>query len=272
MPIFHIVILALVQGITEFLPISSSAHLILVPQFTDWPDQGLTIDIALHVGTLLAVMVYFWRDVWMMFIGFFRMLIGRKGKDVSLVVNLMIATLPVVAGGLLLHQYAADAFRSPVIIAWTTLIFGILLYLTDHFTMTVRRIEHMSFGNAFLIGLSQILSLLPGTSRAGITMTTARALGFERPEAARFSMLLSIPTIIGAGTLAFLDLSESGNIALGRDALIVGALSFVAAMCTIAVMMAWLRRASFTPFAAYRVILGLGLLYWIYFKDGLLPA
>ncbi|MBT4770053.1 MAG: undecaprenyl-diphosphate phosphatase, partial [Rhodospirillaceae bacterium] len=101
MPVFHLVVLALVQGITEFLPISSSAHLILVPQFTDWPDQGLTIDIALHVGTLLAVMVYFWRDVWMMFIGFFRMLIGRKGKDVGLVVNIMIATLPVVAGGLL---------------------------------------------------------------------------------------------------------------------------------------------------------------------------
>lgn len=257
-------ILALVQGITEFLPISSSAHLILVPVFADWPDQGLIIDIALHVGTLLAVIVYFWRDVLNLFKGLFNLLTGQGGADASLVINLIIATLPVVVIGLLVHRYAGNALRSPEIIAWTTLIFGILLYFSDHFSLTVKRIEHMTFGNALVIGLAQILSLVPGTSRSGITMTAARMLGYERPEAARFSLLLSIPTILGAGTLAFKDLMERGDIELQSDAYLAGGLSFVTALLAIACMMSWLKRATFTPFVIYRVVLGVFLLFWVY--------
>jgi len=262
--LFHLAVLALVQGITEFLPISSSAHLILVPVFADWPDQGLIIDIALHVGTLLAVMVYFWRDVLHLLKGLFNLLTGRGGPNASLVINLVIATLPVVAAGLLVHRYAGNILRSPEIIAWTTLVFGILLYFSDHFSLTVKRIEHMAFGNAFIIGMAQILSLVPGTSRAGITMTAARMLGYKRPEAARFSLLLSIPTILGAGALAFRDLMEGGNIQLESDAYLAGGLSFAAALVSITCMMAWLKRATFTPFVVYRVALGIFLLFWVY--------
>ena len=264
MLLFHLVILALVQGITEFLPVSSSAHLILVPVFADWQDQGLIIDIALHVGTLLAVIVYFRRDVLNLLQGLFSLLTGRSDPNTGLVINLVIATLPVVAAGLLIHRYAGNALRDPEIIAWTTLVFGILLYFIDHFFMTVKRIEHMPFGNAFIIGLAQILSLVPGTSRAGITMTAARALGYERPEAARFSLLLSIPTILGAGALAFKDLVERGDIQLEADAYLAGGLSFAAALLAITVMMGWLKRATFAPFVVYRVALGIFLLFWVY--------
>jgi undecaprenyl-diphosphatase len=262
--LFHLVVLALIQGITEFLPISSSAHLILVPIFGDWPDQGLIIDIALHVGTLLAVVVYFWRDVLHLFKGLFNLLTGRGGFSAGLVINLVIATLPVMAAGLFVHRYAGDMLRNPEIIAWTTLIFGILLYFSDHFSLTVKRIEHMSFGNAFVIGMAQVLSLLPGTSRSGITMTAGRILGYERPEAARFSLLLSIPTILGAGAMAFKDLMGKGDVRLESDAYIACGLSFVAALISITVMMIWLKRATFTPFVVYRVVLGILLLFWFY--------
>ena len=261
---FHLVILALIQGISEFLPISSSAHLMLVPIFGDWPDQGLIIDIALHVGTLLAVVVYFWRDVLHLFKGLFNLLTGQGGLSAGLVINLIIATMPVVVAGLFVHRYAGDMLRNPEIIAWTTLIFGILLYFSDHFSLTVKRIEHMSFGNAFIIGIAQVLSLIPGTSRSGITMTAGRILGYERPEAARFSLLLSIPTILSAGAMAFKDLMEKGDVRFESDAYIASGLSFAAALISITVMMFWLKRATFTPFVVYRVVLGIFLLFLVY--------
>lgn len=261
MPILHIVVLALVQGITEFLPISSSGHLALVPIFTDWPDQGLMIDVAVHVGTLGAVMLYFWRDMLGMAAGLLAITRGRRDAGARMFALIVLATLPVIAAGYLLDRNdLMDGMRSIKIIGWTTLGFGILLYITDQVGMTVRRIEHMGIMDAVTIGLAQVLALVPGTSRSGITMSAARLLGMERSDAARFSMLLSIPTIIGAGTLKGLELYQSGDARLTADAILAAGLAFATALLAIFLMMAWLRRATFTPFVVYRIVLGGGLL------------
>jgi undecaprenyl-diphosphatase len=258
--VLHIVVLAVVQGITEFLPVSSSGHLVLVPIFTQWPDQGLVMDVAVHVGTLLAVMLYFWRDMMMMALGLWRFLRGRKDPGAKLAGLIVLSTIPVIAAGYYLNKHYPDAFRSITVIGWTTLGFGILLFIADKFGMTLRRVEHLRIGDALLIGIAQVLALIPGTSRSGITMSAARLIGMERPDAARFSMLMSIPVILGAGTLKMRELIVQGNAQLTNDAFMAGGLAFIAALITIAVLMAWLRRASFTPFVIYRVILGGGLL------------
>ena len=262
--LLHIIVLALVQGITEFLPISSSAHLILVPELTGWPDQGLMIDIAVHVGTLAAVMIYFRREFWSLALGILSLSLGRWGPEARLALNILIATPPVIVAGLVLRDYVDGPLRSIAVIGWTTLGFGLLLYAADRLGLRIRRIEHMAAGGAVIIGLFQMLAPIPGVSRSGITMTAARFLGYERVEAARFSLLLSMPVIIGAGTLAGSELYNSGNVVLGFDALLAMLLAFVSALIALALMMRWLRRASFTPFVIYRLCLGAGLLIWSY--------
>ncbi|MCG8548752.1 MAG: undecaprenyl-diphosphate phosphatase [Alphaproteobacteria bacterium] len=266
MALYQILILAIVQGITEFLPISSSGHLVLTSRLLGWPDQGLILDIAVHAGTLLAVIVYFWRDIWQMVVGVAQAFTGRPGPGFRLALQVVLATLPIIAAGYLIMPYIGGAIRSVLFIAWTTLGFGILLGVVDWLCMTVRRLGHMSFPGAFFVGLMQVLALLPGTSRAGITITACRILGMERREAARFSMLLSIPAILGATTLASLEVYKSGNIALGYDAAIAALLAFLAALVAIAVMMRWLMRATYTPFVIYRILLGGVLLYIVYVK------
>ena len=264
MLLIQIVVLAIVQGITEFLPISSSGHLVLTSHVLGWPDQGIYIDIAVHAGTLLAVIVYFWRDLWEMTLGALGIFTGRRDPSQRLILCLAIATVPVVLAGYFGIHYIKDVLRSVEVIAWTTLIFGILLWIVDRLCMTVRRLEHMSYAGALLVGLSQILALLPGTSRSGITMTACRFLGMERREAARFSLLLSIPTILGAALLAGLEIYKSGDLTLRLDAAIAAAIAFVTALAAIAIMMRWLMHATFTPFVIYRVLLGIGLIYWVY--------
>ena len=260
----NLVVLALIQGITEFLPVSSSAHLILVPVFTDWADQGPMIDVALHVGTLGAVLVYFHRDVWAMLGGISKLEDSDRFPGARLVFHVFIATIPVVIAGAAVSVYGLEILRSPELIGWTMLGFGLLLYAADRLNMTIRIIEHLTAGHALIIGVCQVLALIPGTSRAGITMTAARALGYERADAARFSMLLSMPTIFAAGSLIGYRLYRAGDMELGLDATIAAGLAFITALCAIGLMMAWLRRASFTPFVIYRVALGGGLLWWVY--------
>lgn len=264
MALLHIVVLALVQGITEFLPISSSAHLILVPRFTDWPDQGLAMDVAVHVGTLLAVMLYFWRDLVFMVSGLWRLTKGKRDPGAKLSFQIVVATIPVVIAGLLFSKFVPDGLRSIEVIAWATLGFGVLLFVTDKIGMTIRRIEHLTYMDAIIIGLAQVLALIPGTSRSGITMTAARLLGFERAESARFSMLMSIPTIMAAGILIGKKIYESGDTQLTSDAIMAGGLAFSSALLIIFFMMAWLKRASFTPFVIYRLLLGGALLTVVY--------
>ena len=264
MPILHLAILALVQGITEFLPISSSGHLVLVPYAMQWQDQGLMLDVAVHVGTLGAVMVYAWREIGMMLTGFWKLLRGRVDQGTRLMLQVILGSIPVVIAGYVIAKYAGGMLRSVEIIGWTTLGFGLLLGLADRIGMTVRRLEHMSYGSALAIGMAQVLALIPGTSRSGITMTMARFLGFERADAARFSLLLSIPAIAGAGTLTGIDLWQSGDVSLTRDVLVAIGLSFASALVAITLMMAWLKHAGFMPFVVYRILLGALLLYLVY--------
>jgi|TARA_R110002126_G_scaffold20706_2_gene76067 undecaprenyl-diphosphatase len=263
-PILHLAILALVQGITEFLPISSSGHLVLVPYVMQWQDQGLMMDIAVHVGTLGAVMVYAWREIGMMLTGLWKLLRGRIDQGTRLMLQVIVGSIPVVIAGFMIAKYAGGMLRSVEIIGWTTLGFGLLLGLADRVGMTVRRLEHMSYGSALAIGMAQVLALIPGTSRSGITMTMARFLGFERADAARFSLLLSIPAIAGAGTLTGIDLWQSGDVSLTRDVLVAIGLSFASALVAITLMMAWLKHAGFMPFVVYRILLGALLLYLVY--------
>lgn len=264
--LFQILILAIVQGITEFLPISSSGHLVLTSRLVGWPDQGLVIDVAVHAGTLLAVIIYFSRDLWQIFSGTASVLAGRKGPGFRLALYIVLATIPIIGVGYLALPYIGDKIRSVELIGWTTLGFGILLGVTDWLCMTVRRMEHLSYRGALLVGLAQVLALLPGTSRSGITITACRVLGMERREAARFSMLLSIPTILVAVTVTGRELYDSGNIVLGLEAAIAAALAFLTAIIAIALMMRWLMRSTYTPFVLYRLILGAGLLYLVYFR------
>lgn len=264
MPLLHLAVLAIVQGITEFLPVSSSGHLVLVPIFAGWPDQGLLLDVAVHVGTLGAVMIYLWRDLFAIAGGLARALRGRRDPGAKLFLFIVIGTIPVVGAGFALNHYYPGGIRSLEIIGWTTLGFGIFLGVTDWIGMTVRRMEHVKWVDAVVIGLFQVLALIPGTSRSGITMSASRLLGFERPDAARFSMLLSIPAILGAGVLKGLELYESGDAVLRAEAFIAAGMSFAAALVSILVMMAWLRRASFAPFVFYRVVLGCVLLAFAY--------
>lgn len=264
MPLLHLVVLALVQGITEFLPISSSAHLVLVPALTGWEDQGLIIDVAVHVGTLAAVTVYFRRDIAVMVVGFLKLLIGRWTPGGRLALLVAWATIPAVAAGAALHATMPQGIRSIEVIAWTTIVFGIALYAADRLSLQVRKVEHVGWAAALFVGVAQALSLIPGTSRSGITMTAGRLIGMERTEAARLSLLMSIPTILGAGTLAGLDLAEAGDAALTGDAILAAVLAFAAALAAIWALMRWLKFAGFGPFVVYRLLLGAGLLWWIY--------
>jgi undecaprenyl-diphosphatase len=257
----QIFILAVLQGGTEFLPISSSGHLVLVPVITGWPDQGLAMDVAVHVGTLGAVVVYLWRDMWAMLCGFFGLFRGRIDAGAWLILYLAVATIPVAIFGYLVKKYAGDSLRNIELIGWSVLVFGVALYAADKIGPTIMRIEHMTLAAAFIIGMVQVVALIPGSSRSGVTITAARALGYERREAARFSMLLSIPTIIAAGVLTSFDLVETQ---LRADAVLGAALAFIAALISITLMMRWLQTASYTPFFVYRVVLGLAILGWVY--------
>ncbi len=266
MPLESLVLLALIQGIAEFLPISSSAHLILFPALTGETDQGVAIDAAMHVGTLLAVMLYFRSDTAALVRGAFDFIRGRLSTpDARLFWLLALATVPVVVFGVVLAALdLVEALRSPKVIAWTTIIFAILLWACDRWGAERKALGDFRFGGAILMGVMQALSLIPGVSRSGITMTTARALGFERVEAGRLALLMSIPATMAVGGYLALELVETGDAALGREALIAGGLAFLAALAALYGLMRMLRTWTFTPFVIYRLVLGTGLLIWIY--------
>lgn len=270
MPLSHIVVLALVQGLTEFLPVSSSGHLILVPILLGWPDQGLAIDVASHVGTLAAVLAYFWRDVWRMLAGLARLARGKVDPGARLVGLLLAATLPALLVGLAVERFAGTALRHVEVVAWTMLAFAVALFLADRLGGVRRRLEGMALGQAILIGIAQVLAFVPGTSRSGITMVAGRLLGFERGEAARFSFLLSIPAILAAGLWEGLHLARTANPDLLGAALLTALFAAIAGFLAIALLMAWLRRFGFLPFVIYRLIFGAVLLYLV--RAGILPA
>ena len=264
MPITQLTVIALIQGITEFLPISSSGHLVLIPSFTGWRDQGLVIDVAVHIGTLGAVIAYLWRDIRMIIIGILRPVNIRLNGGLRLIFYLTVATIPLVIAGAIVHQYFGDTLRSAAVVGWATLGFGVLLYFADRYSVTINRLAHMTLGRAFTIGVAQILALIPGASRAGTTITMARWLGFERTEAARFSMLLSIPAIVASGVPVTIELIGSNAPQTFNDAIFAGPVAFITAFVSVVLMMRWLKKASFTPFVVYRIFLGAGILVWVY--------
>jgi undecaprenyl-diphosphatase len=265
MTMLHIIVVALIQGITEFLPISSSGHLILIPQLTGWQDQGLLVDVAVHVGTLAAILVYFFRDAWALLRGGVSLTgLTRAPAEKRRFLYILAGTVPAgVVGVAFTTLGVTDYLRSVELVAGTLIFYGIALYWADKVGAQTRRFEDMTLRDALIVGAAQALALIPGTSRSGVTMTAARLLGFSRVESARFSFLLSIPAVAGAGLLVGLDLADA-DIELQRDALIAGGLTFLAALGAMAVLMAWLRRASMAVFAIYRVALGLGLLWWVW--------
>jgi len=266
----QLVVLAVVQGITEFLPISSSAHLILVPALTDWPDQGLALDLAVHVGTLGAVLLYYRSDIRAMTVGGMALLRAplqgtAPEGGARLLMALAVGALPVfIVGGVLVVMGWDELLRSAEVIGWASVLFGLLLYVADSRAPMRFDMDGMTLPRALVIGLAQVLAIVPGTSRACITMTAARFIGFNRLAAARFSMLLAIPTIAAGGLGAGLKLARAEDAALTVDALIAAGLSFVVAYVTIILFMRWLTHATMTPFVVYRVVLGVGLLAWVY--------
>ncbi len=260
----QIITLALIQGITEFLPVSSSGHLILVPQLLDWPDQGLAFDVAVHIGTLTAVMLYFRKDIWLMARDWSGSLISRQPTSNSrLAWWIIFATIPAVSFGLFLNDGLEETLRNPIIIAATTIGFGLLLWWSDVKGKQVRDEYSLSFKDIMIIGVAQAIALIPGTSRSGITITAALMIGLTREAAARFSFLLSIPIILGAGLIKLKDLMESTH-PVQWEAMIGGTLiSAISAYIIIAVFLKWISSIGMAPFAWYRFALG-GLLLWVF--------
>jgi len=263
-PLYQIIILALIQGITEFLPISSSAHLIFFPKLMGWQDQGLYIDVAVHFGTFWAVVIYFWRDVWSMVPGSLKLLRGDLTPGGDLFVKLVIATIPAVIVGALIDDFANGFMRQVVIIAWASIIFGILLWAIDRFAPAKHGLQKMTYVKSFFVGLIQIFAFIPGASRAGSCITATRVLGFNRVDSARYSCLMSIPIIFAAAAHTSYKLIINGNNQMYFEALVAAAISFVISLASIWFMMNWVKTANFTIFVIYRVALGIGLLAWVY--------
>lgn len=264
MELMHIIVLALVQGITEFLPISSSAHLILVPALTGWPDQGLAFDVAVHIGTLAAVLIYFRAELLAMtrsWMGSLRG--GDRDADAQLAWMVVLATVPVVVAGFLGKDFIESELRSIAVIATTTIVFGLLLGWADWRGRRERDEYTLGWGGALLIGAFQMLALIPGTSRAGITLTAGLLLGLTRPAAARFAFLLAIPTTAASGVLLTRDLLREPAAVdwgvLGLGALLAG----LSAYLCIVLLLRMLRHTGLMPFVIYRLLLG-GVL-WLWF-------
>ncbi len=266
MSLFHLFILAVIQGLTEFLPISSSGHLILLPKLTSFEDQGQIMDVAVHIGTLGAVVLYFWVDVKKTMIGLGEILRGQFTSDnAKLALLLITATIPVIIAGLILKLTGlSDALRSIKVIAWTMLIFGIVLYIVDQKGAHIKTTKDWNYTDAIKLGLWQMLALIPGTSRSGITITGARQMGYTREDGARISMLMSIPTIIASGLLLSIEVVSTANIQAARDGAIAAVFAFIAALLALTLMMRLLKSVSFTPYVIYRVLLGFGLLWIAY--------
>ena len=268
MTTFHLLLIAVLQGVTEFLPISSSGHLILLPALTGLEDQGQVIDVAVHLGTLIAVMLYFWRDVGLALGGIPRLIYGRvDSPGAKLAFLLLVATVPVVIAGLLLKLTGLDDIMrgSVALIGLTMLGFGVVLLWSDKTGATHKTAANWSLRHAVILGLWQALALIPGTSRSGICITGARHLGYGRTDATKLAMLMSIPTILASGTLLAAEVAATADYAIVKHAALAAVFAFLAALAALILMMRLLKTVSFTPYVIYRVILGLCLLVWAYF-------
>ncbi len=249
----EIFILSLVQGLTEFLPISSSSHLILISEYFNFENQSLSIDLSCHIGSFVAVLVYFFKDITNFF------------KNKILFAKIFISSLPLMFIGFYLAQSGLiDKIRNLETIAWTTIIFGILLYISDKFKITKNIEDNFTIKSAIFIGMFQILSLIPGVSRSGIAITAARLLCFKRVDSTKLSFLLSIPILGAVSAYGLKDILFSNDIFFSKLNLITILLSFIFSIITIKYFLAYIKKFSMNIFVYYRILLGLLLLFITY--------
>ena len=262
MLLLPVLFLAVIQGLTEFLPISSAAHLILVPHVFGWEDQGLTFDVATHVGTLVAVMVYFRRELAAMSSGWVASVVhGEHSRDSRLAWAVLWGTVPVGLAGLAFASIVANELRSPLVIAYATIGFGLLIWLADALGRRERDEYSLSWKDILVVGVAQALALIPGTSRSGITIAAGLAMGLTRSGAARFSFLLSIPALALAGSYeSWMLINDPERVAWGPT-LLATVLAGLVAYSTIHIFLRLVERIGLAPFVIYRIILGLVLLY-----------
>lgn len=264
MELLHLIILGLVQGLTEFLPISSSAHLILLPEMAGWHDQGLVYDIAAHLGSLCAVIFYFNKELKRITVaGLTSISTGKQNSDSLLFWYLIIATLPIALVAFFTYSLIATVLRDPIVIAVATIFFGLILWWADVYGKRIRTFESVGVKDACIIGLFQILAMVPGTSRSGITMTAGLMLGLQRTDAARFSFLLAIPTILLAGCHEIYRFIKLDGDTDPLGFLVILVVSAISAWCAIKLFLNFLERTGMLPFVIYRLGLGL-LLFYLY--------
>ena len=255
------IVIGIVQGITEFLPISSSAHLVIISAVTDWEDQGIFTDIAVHVGTLGAVVVYLFGHIKKIFIDFFSFKKNLFEENHHLGIKIVIATLPALLVGFFVYEYLIQYLRNLVVIGWASIIFGCILFFADQKYQSVKKWEELRFWEIFIVGCFQVLAFIPGASRAGVTITGARFLNVKRDSAAIFTMLLSIPIILASLFLALLDMFNSNfQFIQMTQSIIASIFSFITAILSIHIMMKILQFTNFNIFIIYRIILGITLL------------
>ena len=250
-------LIGIIQGVTEFLPISSSGHLVLFAQLTNWEDQGLFTDIAVHFGTLFAVMIYLRKDIYYFFNNIFQF----KLFEDQIIFKIILATLPAIILGYFIYDYVSLYFRSIQLIALSSIVFAIILFFADRVKMESKGWNRVTYTEALIVGLFQVLAFIPGASRAGVTITGARLLGYDRVNAARFSMILSIPIILASMTLSLINILNEEYVAVNLyQSFFASLVAFITALLSIIFLMRFIKKANFNIFIIYRIVLGIILL------------
>jgi undecaprenyl-diphosphatase len=250
-------LIGIIQGITEFLPVSSSGHLVLFAQLTNWEDQGLFTDIAVHFGTLFAVLIYLRKDIYYFLTNIFQFKIFED----QIILKVILAALPAIILGYFIYDYVSLYFRSIQIIALSSIVFAILLFFADRVEMESKSWNNITYIEALVVGLFQVLAFIPGASRAGVTITGARLLGYDRLNAARFSMILSIPIILASMTLSLINIFNDEYVAVNLfQSFFAFLVAFITALLSIIFLMRFIKKANFNIFIIYRIILGIILL------------
>ena len=250
-------LIGIIQGATEFLPISSSGHLVLFAQLTNWKDQGLFTDIAVHFGTLFAVVIYLRKDIYYFFTNIFQFKIFED----QIIFKIILATLPAIILGYFIYDYVSLYFRSIQLIALSSIVFAIILFFADRVKMESKGWNRITYIEALIVGLFQVLAFIPGASRAGVTITGARLLGYDRVNAARFSMILSIPIILASMTLSLINILNEEYVVVNLyQSFFASLVAFITALLSIIFLMRFIKKANFNIFIIYRIVLGIILL------------
>ena len=257
---FQFFLIGVIQGVTEFLPISSSGHLVLFGKLTNWEDQGLFTDIAVHFGTLFAVMIYLRKDIYYLLTN----ILQFKIYEDQIIFKIILSTLPAILLGYFIYDYVSLYFRSIQLIAFSSIVFAIILYFADKIKMQNKNWKNITYTEALIVGLFQVLAFIPGASRAGVTITGARFLSFNRSDATKFSMLLSIPIILASLFMSLLDYYIADEPILNFYSSVFAAfVAFITALLSITLMMKIIKIANFNVFIIYRILLGVLILMFV---------